>query len=242
MTNAAIFLQHPFMVPSRMWSMDPGRAHRYERVGVVVLVVLLHVSLGLAWMMQPEPPKIVVNEMSVSVAIQQAQVAQPQSRPLPPPPKPKPRIEPVVKPQPKPVVEEAVESLPEPLPVPVPVAAAEPVPVAAPAPVAPAPVAAPVPDTEPDFRAEYLNNPRPNYPMVARRMGWGGKVILDVEVLASGACGALKVALSSGHEVLDKAAMKTVKSWRFVPAHHAGQAITKWFKVPIVFSVEGSEA
>jgi len=73
-------------------------------------------------------------------------------------------------------------------------------------------------------------------------MGWEGKVILNVEVLAEGASGAVNVFRSSGHEVLDNAAINTVKSWRFTPARSAGRSITQWFKVPINFSLEDNAA
>jgi protein TonB len=97
-------------------------------------------------------------------------------------------------------------------------------------------------DTAPDYRANYLNNPRPAYPMAARRMGWEGRVVLNVEVLAEGACGGISVFQSSGHEVLDDAALRTVKGWRFVPASRAGHPVTQWFKVPIQFSLKENEA
>lgn len=205
----------------------------FERASVVALVLAVHCGVGLAWMMQPELPAIAVSEMSVSIATRQAQVAQPQARPEPPPP-PKPRNERAEKPLRQRPVEQANEAAPQPEP-----AAAEPVQtVTAP----PASAAAPVIDTAPDYRASYLDNPRPAYPMAARRMGWEGKVVLNVEVLAEGSCGNLSVFQSSGHDVLDNAALRTVKGWRFVPASRMGRPITQWFKVPVQFSLKGNEA
>lgn len=204
-----------------------------DRGGVVVLVLVLHAALGVVWMMQPEQPEIVLNEMSVSVAMQQAEVVQPQALPEPLPlSRPQPKIEQAVRPVAKQVVQGVAAAVPQPLPV---VAA---LPAAAP----PAVAVVPMEDSEPDYKAGYLNNPRPSYPMVARRMSWEGKVILNVEVLAEGACGAVNVFRSSGHEVLDNAAMNTVKNWRFIPARHGDRSVTQWFKVPIHFSLEDNEA
>ncbi|BBI99629.1 hypothetical protein FGKAn22_13220 [Ferrigenium kumadai] len=203
-----------------------------ERAAVVALVIAVHVGLGLAWMMRPEQAAIAVSEMSVSVAMQQAEMAKPQAQPEPPPPKPQPRIERAEKPVTKQPVQEAAEAAPQP------VAAAPVQTVTAP----PAVAAAPVADTAPDFKAAYLNNPRPAYPMAARRMGWEGRVVLNVEVLAEGSCGDVNVFQSSGHEVLDNAALRTVKGWHFVPASRAGRPITQWFKVPIQFSLKENEA
>jgi protein TonB len=77
--------------------------------------------------------------------------------------------------------------------------------------------------------------------MVAKRMGWEGKVVLSVEVLASGSPGQISVRQSSGHEVLDKTALQAVRGWRFVPARHNGQAIAKEFLVPIPFVLKETE-
>lgn len=204
-----------------------------ERVAVVALVLAVHCGVMLMWLLQPEPPAVAVSEMSVSIAIQQAEVAKPQAQPEPAKPVPlKPRIERAEQPVAKPPEPQAAEAAPQ-------ATAAVPVQtVAAP----PAVAAAPVIDTAPDYRANYLNNPRPAYPMAARRMGWEGRVVLNVEVLAEGACGGISVFQSSGHEVLDNAALRTVKGWRFVPASRGGHPVTQWFKVPIQFSLKENEA
>lgn len=97
-------------------------------------------------------------------------------------------------------------------------------------------------DAEPDYRADYLNNPRPPYPMVARRMGYHGKVVLNVEVLAEGKAGEVQLHQSCGYDILDNAALQTVKTWRFSPARRFGQPVTQWFLVPIKFSLEDKEA
>ena len=210
------------------------------RAGVVALVAMVHVLLLWIWLASPAPPQIVLSPMSVSVAIRQAAPSLPQ-QPEPVKPLAKPQVrhpEPVAKAhQPVKLAEAPVVPAAPAAPVPTPAQ-----PVAAQAVPAALPAAAPVIDTEPDYRANYLNNPRPAYPMVARRMGWQGRVILSVEVLAEGGCGGISVFRSSGHDVLDRAAMDTVKSWRFTPARHGGSPVTRWFKVPVVFSLEDNDA
>ena len=81
-------------------------------------------------------------------------------------------------------------------------------------------------------------NARPSYPLAARRIGLQGKVLLNVEVLADGSCGQINVAQSSGHRMLDDNALETVKTWQFVPARQGGVAISKWYRVPIVFTLK----
>jgi protein TonB len=96
--------------------------------------------------------------------------------------------------------------------------------------------------SEPSYKAFYhLKNASPLYPVAARRMGLQGKVILNVEVLADGSCGQVNVAKSSGHTMLDDNALETVRSWHFIPARQDGEAINKWFKVPIIFSLKDNE-
>jgi len=82
----------------------------------------------------------------------------------------------------------------------------------------------------------YGVNPRPPYPMVARRMGFEGTVILRVVVAADGSPESVAVLESSGHDVLDTAALDTVRSrWRFVPARRNGIAVEDSVQVPIRF-------
>jgi protein TonB len=67
-------------------------------------------------------------------------------------------------------------------------------------------------------------------------------VVLDVEVLSEGKAGDVKLHQSSGYDILDNAALQTVKTWRFTPARRFGQAVTQRFLVPIKFSLEDSAA
>lgn len=59
------------------------------------------------------------------------------------------------------------------------------------------------------------SNPPPDYPPVARRRGWQGTVVLALEVDAAGAVVRVEVRGSSGHAVLDAAAVAAVRDWRF---------------------------
>jgi protein TonB len=93
-------------------------------------------------------------------------------------------------------------------------------------------------DSEPIYKVSYLNNTPPAYPLAARRMGLQGRVVLQVEVLAAGRCGRIAIQTSSGYAMLDNAALEAVKSWRFVPARQAGNAVDKWFIIPVQFSLK----
>ena len=89
-----------------------------------------------------------------------------------------------------------------------------------------------------DHPSPVAGNPKPNYPARAVRKGWQGRVILDVEVLPSGTVGVLKTAASSGHWMLDQAAIKAVRKWRFTPARLAGQSVRSHIQVPFQFKLQ----
>ena len=108
-------------------------------------------------------------------------------------------------------------------------------PVAAPAEPAAAPVEEPL--TEPRGYAGYLRNPAPDYPPAAQRRGLEGKVLLKVHVLASGQPDSVAVAKSSGHQILDEAALKAVTQWAFAPARRGQTAIDGWVQVPLNFKI-----
>jgi len=85
---------------------------------------------------------------------------------------------------------------------------------------------------------QYGENPPPVYPSIARRRGYEGTVLLSVEVLANGAVGDLSVKKSSGHSILDRAALKAVKKWKFKPASQSGIPFIMWVDVPVRFELK----
>lgn len=88
------------------------------------------------------------------------------------------------------------------------------------------------------FDAAYLDNPRPVYPLLARRMGEQGRVLLRVSVDAHGKPLDVQLHASSGSPRLDQAAAEAVRRWRFVPARHGNEAVAAAVIVPIDFSLK----
>lgn len=84
-----------------------------------------------------------------------------------------------------------------------------------------------------------LSKVEPSYPSAARKAGQQGVAVLRVKVLANGRPGDVAVLSSSGHEVLDDAAVTAVKKWRFVPAkdRSSGQNLAVNIKLPISFKL-----
>lgn len=89
-----------------------------------------------------------------------------------------------------------------------------------------------------DTPLNYGENPLPHYPKLARRRGYEGRTLLRVEVLANGLVGKIEIEASSGFEVLDTAALKSVKGWTFVPGTKNGRKIKQWVMVPVRFSLK----
>ncbi len=86
-------------------------------------------------------------------------------------------------------------------------------------------------------QASYAYNPKPKYPEAARKEGWEGTVLLRVLVDREGKSRLVEVSRSSGFKTLDRAAMETVKVWRFHPAHYGERLVESWVKIPVVFSL-----
>jgi len=112
------------------------------------------------------------------------------------------------------------------------------------APPAPAPPVLPVHAEEPakpvpaHEGANYLKNPRPEYPGLARRQGWEGTTLLRVQVGANGRAVSIQVQRSSGRDTLDQAAQQAVAKWSFVPATQGNNPVPGWVTVPIVFRLQ----
>lgn len=119
-----------------------------------------------------------------------------------------------------------------------------PAPMAAPVAAAPvAPAAPPAPPAAPSVQlpssdADYLQNPRPPYPSISRRMNEQGKTTVRVLIGADGQPQRAEIAKSSGFSRLDDAALATVMRWRFVPGKRGGVAEAMWFNVPINWVLE----
>ena len=65
--------------------------------------------------------------------------------------------------------------------------------------------------------------------------------MLSVEVLPSGHCGEINIFKSSGHRILDKAAVAAVKEWKFKSAKNNGINIGSSIEIPIRFVLRDYE-
>ncbi|NBV74413.1 MAG: energy transducer TonB [Methylococcaceae bacterium] len=200
---------------------------------LTLLVTLIHLY-AVMWFLAPEenftPPEPMPMEVSL------INIAAP--KPVQPtPPEPKPVIKPVLKPVQQAVIKkpaQIVQNSPDfappsdaPPPSPPPSAAAPSSSESAPAPTF----------VEANFKANYLSNPKPEYPAIAKSRGWQGKVMLRVQVSAEGTALNVAVESSSGHEMLDESAVEAVNKWKFIPAKRGDTAVISTVIVPIIFTL-----
>lgn len=112
------------------------------------------------------------------------------------------------------------------------VAAAPPAP-----PAPPAPAAAPRIEL-PSSNAAYLNNPKPSYPSISKRMGEQGQVVVRVLIDVQGQPQKVELHKSSGFDRLDRQAIEAVQQWRFVPGKRNGVPEAMSHLVPVNFVLE----
>ncbi len=209
--------------------MYPGEAFRLppvrippERVGVIAVIIAMHVlAVGAIWtrkmIVKGDPLPLVVNLLDA---------------------------EELDVPSPEPLVDVSIAPPPVALALPVPIEIAEePAPTAItvkelpPQPQPVAPVASSL-INEARFDVDYLNNPKPAYPPMSRRLREEGVVLLKVNVRADGSVANALVEMRSGSQRLDDAALDVVKRWHFVPARRGNDAVESWVLVPIEFALQ----
>jgi protein TonB len=84
--------------------------------------------------------------------------------------------------------------------------------------------------------ARYRSNPAPDYPPACRRRHEEGVVLVSVQVEADGRPSSISLKQSSGHRLLDEAALDAVRRWTFEPALADGVPVSSVALVPVRFS------
>jgi len=201
---------HAWVIHARFAKIEPPRADLLQSSSTEILLV-------------EEPPQLPEPTPEPT----------PEATPPPPEPTPEPTPEEIVTAEKSP---EVAEATPEPTPTPVPTPRAtptpRPTPKPEPRPAKPRPAAAiNVP------KPVVIQNTPPSYPDLARRNGWEGRVMIRVDVSAEGRPLSTTIAQSSGFGVLDQAALRAVKSWRFQPRTIDGTPTSGTVEVPVNFSL-----
>ena len=222
---------------------------RLSRNAVIALMVLL-LHIGLIWALQSgllmRTAELLV-PAEVLAQLIEPPVPKPEPAPVPPPrtviPTPAVQKKTIPKPAVRPQAQPQPAAIADPAPSPnaptgnlAPAVLAPPAPEVT-APSAPAPAATPRVEL-PSSNADYLQNPKPAYPPLSKRLGEQGKVIVRVLIGADGVPQKAEIRQSSGFDRLDQAALNTALKWRYVPGKRGGVAEDMWFNVPINFVLE----
>lgn len=226
---------------------DPPAPMLSRTVIVTISVIAFHVIAF--WLLQTGLLRRAV-ELVVPAEVLAEFIEPPRPKDAPPPPpSPAPEPKPLLK-QPTLAPAPQLQAIPDATPSPnAPVGVIEPPaplpPIAAPvAPAPPAPAAPPPappapPRVElPSSDADYLQNPKPPYPLMSKKLNEQGSVIIRVLIGADGLPQKAEIRKSSGFDRLDQSAATTVMKWRYVPGKRAGVPETMWFNVPINFVLE----
>jgi TonB family protein len=91
------------------------------------------------------------------------------------------------------------------------------------------------------YNNNFLNNVYPKYPIISKKEGEEGEVILIVEVDENGKATSIIIYKSSTYERLDNVSIDAVKNWKFIPARNKfGMPIKSKIKIPFVFKIKSS--
>jgi len=88
-------------------------------------------------------------------------------------------------------------------------------------------------------KAKAIHCPSPIYPRSARERKMEGQVVMQVTVEADGSIGNIQIKQSSGHRLLDRSAMKTIRrKWKFTPSRQGTDTHRSVIEVEIRFSLK----
>ncbi|WP_397392289.1 energy transducer TonB [Polynucleobacter sp.] len=94
------------------------------------------------------------------------------------------------------------------------------------------------PVSMPNSEASELNNPKPPYPAISKKLREQGLVLLKACIGANGSLDSLDLKQGSGFSRLDQVALQTVKQWKFIPAKKGGTPIPMCYELPVKFILE----
>jgi protein TonB len=86
-------------------------------------------------------------------------------------------------------------------------------------------------------KPNYLKNLEPQYPLLARRRGQEGLVVVTVKVTVEGRVANVALKESSGFPLLDDAALEAVREGEFEPARIGSRAVETEIEVPVRFKL-----
>jgi periplasmic protein TonB len=102
---------------------------------------------------------------------------------------------------------------------------------------APAPPRAIVPGTP--VKVTFAPDVQDYYPEVSRRNGEEGRAVVKVCVNVAGKIDSIEISNTTGHPLLDEAALKVAKAMKFKPATSEGKPVVSCPTLPVKFVLHG---
>jgi TonB family protein len=100
----------------------------------------------------------------------------------------------------------------------------------------------PVTDGSGEFFLRQVDQPptptrkiEPEFPLTARRLGIGGKVVVKFLVKTDGNVAKASVVEAEPKEIFEQSALDAVRDWQFIPGRYHGEAVATWVVLPIQF-------
>ena len=87
------------------------------------------------------------------------------------------------------------------------------------------------------YKIGTIENPHPEYPIIARKKGWQGRLLLAVHIDKNGKVLNIYVKETSGFEVLDRVSVKTIRDWKFLPARYGDNNVEDKINIPVSFKL-----
>jgi protein TonB len=94
---------------------------------------------------------------------------------------------------------------------------------------------------QPITDADYLDNPKPEWPRLCRRLGERGRVVLRVLIGTDGKARSVQVKQSSGFPRLDEASVAAVQAGRYIPGKRGGVPEEMWVNIPFWWGEKDGE-
>jgi periplasmic protein TonB len=104
---------------------------------------------------------------------------------------------------------------------------------------APPPPRAIVPGTP--VKPSFVPNVQDYYPDASRRAGEEGRATVKVCVAATGKIDSVEIVTTTGHPMLDDAALKVARAFRFKPATSEGKPVASCPSLPVKFELHASQ-
>ncbi len=87
------------------------------------------------------------------------------------------------------------------------------------------------------FQMPVMANPSPpfRYPREALESGVGGEAVVRIHITAAGRVDSVELRRSTGHALLDSAAVAGARRLRYRPARRGADSVAVWARLPVRF-------